>query len=498
MSQPKSIGAIVVVSVVINLIVLVSVISTMSSVDDLNRSWQDITAANSSKAAELIKLERTLGYVGFVHHFKNYIIRRDKSYLEQAVESYEDAHLALSKLLLHAKDDEEINHIKAVKITLDTYYKNLQSIKSLEHDLTVEQIDALVAVDDRRAAAALVALRERLSPYMTHQYEQARTSANAIQSNLTIASIIIVPILLLVTAAFIFQLRKYYKLSREYQMVLDSSPDGIIYAELNGDIIHCNKVAQGIFGYSEEELLAMKVEELVPVDYRGDHAKHRHSFSQNGVVKKMGSRDTKLYGLQKSGNLVEIDVAISALNVDNKIRNLAIVRDITKLRHLENLAETDHLTCLMNRRAIDAVLDREYKHAVRYNRHLSIMLIDLDNFKSLNDTEGHLKGDEALKFVAEFLSQNIRPSDYLARWGGDEFVLLCPELTQQEAIDFAERIRHRFRQLPQTFKVSLTMSIGISDIGSNDSVKSIRQLTLDADKALYAAKEGGKDRVCTS
>ncbi|MBD1388957.1 GGDEF domain-containing protein [Neiella sp. HB171785] len=497
MSQPKTIGVIIVLSIVINLIVLVSVISTMTSVDDLNQSWQEITQSNSSKAAELIKLERTLGYVGFVHHFKNYIIRRQPTYLNQAVESYEDAQLAISRLLLYAKDEDETRHINAVKNTLNAYYNNLQSIQSLNPDISVEQLDTLVAVDDSRAAAALIALRERLSPYLSAQYQQAQRSATEIHNQLRVASVVIVPILLLISAAFIFQIRKFYKLSRVYQMVLDSSPDGIIYTEFNGDIIHCNKVAQGIFGYSEKELLAMKVEELVPVEYRGDHAKHRHSFSHNGVVKKMGSRDTKLYGLRKTGDYIEIDVAISALNVDNKIRNLAIVRDITKLRHLEHLAETDHLTCLMNRRAIDAVLDREYKHAVRYNRHLAVMLIDLDNFKELNDSEGHLKGDEALKFVAEFLSQNIRPSDYLGRWGGDEFVLVCPELTEKEALEFAERIRERFRQQPKTFDTDLTMSVGISDIGAGNAVKSIRQVTLDADKALYAAKDSGKDCVRT-
>lgn len=125
------------------------------------------------------------------------------------------------------------------------------------------------------------------------------------------------------------------------------------------------------------------------------------------------------------------------------------------------------------------------------------LLIDLDHFKTLNDTHGHLAGDEVLRQFANVLQGSLRQSDILCRWGGEEFIVLLREAEGRQAIEVAEKIRRRTEQL--TFShadqpLRLTVSIGLSALRRDDSLHS---LLTRADHALYRAKQGGRNRVCS-
>jgi len=163
---------------------------------------------------------------------------------------------------------------------------------------------------------------------------------------------------------------------------------------------------------------------------------------------------------------------------------------------LERLVIIDPLTGVSNRRAIDAFAQEEYDRAQRYKTHFSVLMIDLDHFKNVNDIYGHYIGDECLKVVAEKLDNSLRTVDQFGRFGGEEFVAILPETSLTEAIKVAERLRIEVSQLVpdiKDFSSSLSVSIGVSGFQEKD--QSPMDIFKRADQALYEAKEMGRNLV---
>ena len=166
---------------------------------------------------------------------------------------------------------------------------------------------------------------------------------------------------------------------------------------------------------------------------------------------------------------------------------------------LEALAQTDPLTQLVNRRALTIRLVTEMERVRRYNAPLALLLLDLDHFKLINDTYGHLVGDDVLFGVATLLQRAVRTVDTVARYGGEEFVIVLPETGKQGALSFAERLRdrlasHRFA-IAGGKEIHITGSIGVATYPSH-GLESVEDLVRAADSALYRAKGGGRNLVC--
>ncbi len=167
---------------------------------------------------------------------------------------------------------------------------------------------------------------------------------------------------------------------------------------------------------------------------------------------------------------------------------------------LEALAHTDPLTQLVNRRALTIRLVTEMERVRRYNAPLSMLLIDLDHFKLVNDTYGHMAGDDVLASVATLLQRAVRSVDMVARYGGEEFVVVLPETGRQGAMAFAERVRDRIAthgfSIGDNQKIHVTTSIGVATYPS-PRLDSVEDLFRAADIALYRAKGNGRNLVCS-
>jgi diguanylate cyclase (GGDEF)-like protein len=165
-------------------------------------------------------------------------------------------------------------------------------------------------------------------------------------------------------------------------------------------------------------------------------------------------------------------------------------------RHLEHQTQIDSLTGLYNRRAMEEKFHDEFERAKRYNHALSVLILDIDNFKTINDTYGHHGGDTALIKIAEVLRGKTRQSDFSARFGGEEFVLVLPKPIRKARCKWRPKFMMRsglqVRKTDRTF--TLTVSIGVSST-SEKSYSDWRQMLDAADQALYLAKNRGKDRV---
>ncbi len=165
---------------------------------------------------------------------------------------------------------------------------------------------------------------------------------------------------------------------------------------------------------------------------------------------------------------------------------------------LEELSTHDGLTGLSNYRAFHRRLTEEVQRSLRYEHPFSLLILDVDSFKLVNDTYGHLAGDEALRGLAQAIRGEVRPVDEVARYGGEEFAILLPETPAAGAIAMAERLRHVVAAQPIGIgsgrKLNLTVSIGLATYP--DDADAEGPLIAAADQALYAAKNGGRNRVC--
>lgn len=199
-----------------------------------------------------------------------------------------------------------------------------------------------------------------------------------------------------------------------------------------------------------------------------------------------------------AGAVDVIDAGASAAVV--KARLDRAIRLGRERRVLAEQAQTDALTGLANFRALSDRLREEFKRALRYRYPLAVAVIDVDRLKQVNDQLGHDAGNRVIAAVGRHLKSNLREVDFAARFGGDEFVVLLPHQTVEEAAIFGERVRRGLAQVPEATSLGegappLSLSVGIAGLAP-DAPRSGPEALMDAaDEALYAAKRGGRDRV---
>lgn len=206
--------------------------------------------------------------------------------------------------------------------------------------------------------------------------------------------------------------------------------------------------------------------------------------------------------LIKSGGEVSeafLDALTQRFDKERVIQELLAQQVITNQARsdAERLAQKDYLTGLNNRRAFYAIANPLWSTALRSNRDVSVILLDIDRFKKLNDEHGHAFGDRVLGMVASILEMSAREGDVLARWGGEEFILLLPETNLQAAMALAERLRVAISEMRiDCGKTSLMITVSIGVAQRAEPCLTIDELTSSADKCLYQAKFEGRNRVC--
>ncbi len=171
------------------------------------------------------------------------------------------------------------------------------------------------------------------------------------------------------------------------------------------------------------------------------------------------------------------------------------------LAQLRQLAQRDELTKLLNRREFSRILNEEWDRSARFQRPFTLVMVDIDFFKKINDTHGHQAGDEVLRHVASLLSGQVRTVDRVARYGGEEFALVMIETDCRNAAEHIRRLGLLLADLPcivadKDLTIEVTLSAGVAD--SLQGATSATELVEMADKALYAAKKGGRNRIVTA
>lgn len=293
---------------------------------------------------------------------------------------------------------------------------------------------------------------------------------------------------------------------KKNNLLVENALDGIITIDSKGVIQTFNPASEKIFGYSSQEILGKNISQLMPEPDSSQHDGYLEKYLKTGITNIIGfSRE--VVGLKKNGESFPLEININEMTWQEKSEFVGIVRDITQRRELEEklkrLSVLDGLTGIGNRRLFDETLDKEWKRAMRDQLPLSLILLDIDFFKLYNDSYGHQGGDTCLKQVATALAQcSQRPADLVARYGGEEFAVILPETNLEGASNLAEAIRSSIENLKiehnkNTASSYVTVSSGVSVMTPNRGAL-CEQLISNADKALYQAKENGRNQVSVS
>lgn len=287
---------------------------------------------------------------------------------------------------------------------------------------------------------------------------------------------------------------------KRYEAVVESAYDGIITVDEAQNIKLINDAAKQIFHVKNEELKGSPLNTLIPFQYRTKHKEYFEAFKHSPVDSRPMQSRASVRGLRRDGTEFPIEVTISKIQVNQKIEMTAVIRDISEknrlLDELVKAAQEDPLTNLYNRRYINNAIKHEFSRLQRYKRPFTLIMIDIDFFKKINDNYGHDCGDHVLKEVSKTVLTNIRDTDVLARWGGEEFMLLLPETSLDNSLDVAEKLRRMVEQLDIRFQnqtIETTISLGITDCHNTNT--KLDDLIKNVDIALYKAKSQGRNCV---
>lgn len=285
---------------------------------------------------------------------------------------------------------------------------------------------------------------------------------------------------------------------QNFRRLFDSLQDVYYRTNAQGVVQHVGPGVRRVLGYEPHEIEGRTAESYYPQST--DRDAFKAAIMEHGEVS-----DFPGQMVRRDGTVIDISISSHALydHAGNFAGVEGIYRDVTQRKNLERelqrLATTDMLTGIANRRAFLETAESAYAHSRRSGEPLTLLMLDLDHFKSINDRFGHLEGDRALVAFAQAVKSQLRASDAVGRLGGEEFGVLLPLTTLAEGLEAAARILHSVRALELTDDTGqayrITTSLGVGAFRQSD--RSLRDMLDRADQALYLAKRRGRDQIAS-
>ncbi len=401
--------------------------------------------------------------------FKHYIVDKDGFYI------------------IHPNNDFSWNKYTGINRNLTEDFPNdasaILSGESIGEEFFAYSLDSILANDDD---ARLVLKPKR-------EYKQALIDEKIKSSFIVVILSIILSILMALYASSVpsrlqkallvanNELKRFAKIIDKYVITATTKK--------NTTITHVSSAFSKSSGYTKDELIGKKINMVRHPDTdKKVFAEIWHSIENGqewcGEIKNK-RKDGDEYWLEQ--NIIPIKD-----EKEDIVSFMSIGVDITAKKQLEKLSSTDMLTGIFNRRKIEELLNIEILRSRRHQRNLSVIMLDIDHFKHTNDTFGHHAGDVVLQQTAEVIKKALRQSDMFGRYGGEEFLIICPETNQDEAMIVAEKVRSAVDNFKFKIVEHKTISLGIAEFSDEDSLD---ELVKKADTALYLSKAEGRNKV---
>lgn len=385
------------------------------------------------------------------------------------------------KVYEQLKDDKAFNRILAAG--------NPGSV-ALSHGGQVYQV-SLIPLHDTDGVSSAVMLTFAQSPELEELYMSYRI-------NLLVFSLMV---LFGGTALYLFLSSMQTVLEQEQRLALITSniADAVYVMDEQGRITFSNHRATEILGFSPQELNGTIAHDLFH-RHGGDNHMLLEECPIYQVIQTRGRYDGEEQFANKTGSLLTVQVASQPLlKGERVVGSVTVFRDITEQKSLEEqlrlMSITDLLTGVYNRRFLQETVLKELYRSERHGDPFSLIMLDLDHFKRINDSYGHEAGDQVLRHVVALMQKRIRSSDCLARWGGEEFMLLLPNTPLASATALAETLRLDLREAEVSGVGVVSASFGVTAVQPGDTVERLEQR---ADALMYAAKQAGRNCVRSS
>jgi len=297
-------------------------------------------------------------------------------------------------------------------------------------------------------------------------------------------------------------------LDTTFRRILDTISDGVYVTTEEREIIYWSAGAERITGYRPDEVVGKHCYDniLVHTSFEGGQL-CLHGCPLQECIEHGGERTvSEVFLKRKDGERLAVYVKTAmfenagqrvGVEVFGELRDVAGEALASRVQELSDSSITDPLSGLFNRRYFDASLEQSYAMFRRLGQRYGVLRLDVDDFKSINDTLGHAAGDEAIRFIADVMSSNARAMDVAARYGGDEFAVICPVSTPDDLEHYGQRIVRLIREsrcaVVADAGLSLTVSAGgtLVDDADHDAQSALHR----ADEAAYEAKRTGRDRL---
>ncbi len=283
------------------------------------------------------------------------------------------------------------------------------------------------------------------------------------------------------------------------QQIVENASDSILTMDASGKVLTANSAVESMFGYSAEELVGQPIQNLFPEE----RARRQLGSGLRSEYTASRGWQGELNARRKDGARLLINLSVSPLRAPGGKPTclIGIARDMTERRQLldklKRLSVTDNLTGLFNHRFFHDRLRYEFLRAQRYRQPLACIMIDADYFKSVNDSYGHLVGDEVLKGLAKLVAEATRSVDIVARYGGEEFAVLLPNTDLHGAVKCAENIWANINRTDiPTQQGDLKVSVSVGVAALTPDIENEEELHRRADDALLLAKRRGRNNVC--
>jgi diguanylate cyclase (GGDEF)-like protein/PAS domain S-box-containing protein len=282
--------------------------------------------------------------------------------------------------------------------------------------------------------------------------------------------------------------------------LLNALPAAIVVIEADGTIVFANRACEPVLGFAPQDLLGTSLDQLMPETERTMHRADRLAIMEHPAARMFGTGIDTFFAINHKGYPLPVEMTVSPLTLSGRILLIVSITDITARkegeRQLERLALTDALTGLANRvlwydRCVQAI------ERARRGTAISVLFLDLDLFRRINNTYGHETGDRVLVEIGQRIMHAVRRIDTVSRFGGDEFVVLLDGADKQETANVAIRIRESI-EMPLRLEPSVLhvrASIGVATWDGARGLPAPQDLLRLADRCLYRAKRGGRRRI---